>query len=132
LNAPVNISGTDYFDYFPVQAANTNGFNDQILPTATKNVGTLTFTSGTGEGTWDVYVVNQQAQSGGLPVSFTQNAALAEAGFGNLPATNGAFLKIGSVSVVPEPSTTAVATMAMAGVVMMQWRTYRRRLEEND
>lgn len=132
LNAPVNISGTDYFDYFPVQAANTNGFNDQILPAATKNAGTLTFTSGTGEGTWDLYVVNQQAQSGGLPASFTQNAALAESGFGNLPATNGSFLKIGTISVVPEPSTVGVASMAILGISLMQLRSWRRGLRENE
>ncbi|MFM7205288.1 MAG: PEP-CTERM sorting domain-containing protein [Planctomycetaceae bacterium] len=75
-------------------------------------------------GTWDVYVVNQEAQPGGLPVSLTQTADLTASGFGNLAAVNGANVKVATIAVaVPEP-----ASLAFAGVVVMATaaRTIRR------
>ena len=109
LLAPVVISGTDYFDYFNVQGTNTNGFDDPLAAGVTKNVGVVNLLAGSEPGTWDVYVVNQEPEEGGLPVSFLQLASGIEFGFGNLAALDGARLLIGSVTVVPEPSGIALA-----------------------
>lgn len=127
LNAPVTISGTDYFDYYPVQAANTNGANDPLAPAATRNIGALSFTAGAGTGTWAVYVVNQEPQEGGLPLSFYLNAAFADFGFGNLPAVNGASLLVGTVgwTAVPEPASLGIVGSALLVLFVRRCRGAR-------
>lgn len=112
LIAPIDISGTEYFNYYSVQAANTNGFDDPLAAAASRNIGRLAFAATSGTGTWDVYVINQAAQDGGLPVSFLQDSTT-EFGFGNLSATDGASLLIGGITVtVPEPSLVALVAAA--------------------
>ena len=117
LNAPIVIDGTDYFDYYSVQVAATDGFNYQLFAGNTKNAGLMTFTND-GPGTWDLYVVNQERQTGGLPVTLLQTADTTDYGFGNLPEGNGEYLKIGTITAVPEPSTVALAGMAFAAVLV--------------
>lgn len=112
LNAPISISGTNYFDYFSVQVAATDNFNYPLAAGVTKDAGLMSFSS-SGQGAWDVYVVNQAAQSGGLPVSVLQINTGTAFGFGNLAATNGASLKIGTITAVPEPSTVVLAGVAV-------------------
>ena len=120
LNAPVTIAGTEYFEYYPVQAANTNGVDDALVAAATRDIGSLNVASVDGAGTWAIYVVNQEPPEGGLPVSFFQNAAPADFGFGNLPADNGANLLVGTVtvSVVPEPAGVGMAGCAFIMLVI--------------
>lgn len=113
LNAPITLGGTDYFDYYSVQVGAVNGFNYLLAPAATANVGVMTFTSD-GPGTWDMYVVNQAPQPGGLPVSLFQTADTTDFGFGNLAVGNGEYLKVGTITAVPEPSTWVAAGMAAA------------------
>lgn len=120
LNAPVTIAGTEYFEYYPVQAANTNGVDDVLAAAATRNIGALNVASLEGTGTWAIYVVNQEPAVGGLPVSFFQDAAFADFGFGNLPATNGANLLVGTVtvSVVPEPASIGLVGCALVALAI--------------
>jgi len=123
LNAPINIGGFNYFDYYSVQVGATDNFNYQLLAGATKDAGLMTFTT-SGEGAWDVYVVNQTAQPGGLPVSVLQNNLGDEFGFGNLPAANGESLLVGTITAVPEPST--VVLVGCAALALVAGRTRRR------
>ena len=128
LNAPVNIAGTDYFDYYFVATAATDAFNYPLAAGVTKDAGLMTF-SVSGQGTWDVYAVNQEAQPGGLPVSLIQDNTSDEFGFGNLPAANGASLMIGTITAVPEPSTIALGGVALlVGLVPALRRQLRGRL----
>jgi hypothetical protein len=71
-----------------------------------------------------VYVVNQTAQPGGLPVSVLQNNLGDEFGFGNLPAANGESLLVGTITAVPEPST--VVLVGCAALALVAGRTRRR------
>lgn len=123
LIAPVTISGTEYFEYFQVQAANTNGFDDPLGVAASRNIGTLNFSVIDGNGTWDIYMINQEAQEGGLPISFLQDSELADFPFGNLPAVNGEALLVGTVTAVPEPTT---LLLAGCGCLSLAVRRFRR------
>jgi len=124
LLAPVVISGTEYFDYFKVEGTNTNGFDDPLAAGVTKNVGVINLSAGLEPGTWDVYVVNQEPEVGGLPVSFLQLADLDVFGFGNLAVLDGANLLVGSVVVVPEPS--SIALVGCGGLTFLAlWRRRR-------
>lgn len=125
LIAPVTISGTEYFEYFQVQAGNTNGFDDPLAVGASRNIGTLNFSVIDGNGTWDIYMINQEAQEGGLPISFLQDSELADFGFGNLPAVNGEALLVGTVTAVPEPTTLLLA--ASGGLALAVRRIRNRR-----
>lgn len=124
LNAPINVGGTDYFDYYPVQVAATDGFNYQLAPGETKNAGVLAFTSDA-PGTWNVYLVNQEPQPGGLPVTFFQIADTTEFGFGNLPVGNGEFLQVGTITAVPEPSGLIAAGMAFTAIACSRYARRR-------
>ena len=128
LLAPVIISGTAYSNYFSVQGANGNGDDDPLAAGITKNVGVVNLLAGSEPGTWNVYVVNQEPEAGGLPVSFLQLSNLDVFGFGNLVAEDGAHLLIGSVVVVPEPS--SIALVGCGGLALVaSWcrrRTARR------
>ena len=105
--------------------AATDGFNYQLFAGATRNVGLMTF-SNDGPGTWNLYVVNQEPQVGGLPVSLLQEADATDYGFGNLQPLNGEYLQIGTITAVPEPSTVALAGVALASVLVPG---LRRRLQ---
>lgn len=112
LIAPIDISGTEYFNYYGVQAANTNGFDDPFAAAASRNIGRMAFAATSGTGTWNIYAINQAAQDGGLPVSFLQDSTN-EYGFGNLSATDGASVLIAEITVVvPEPSLAALGVAA--------------------
>lgn len=117
LQAPIVILGTEYFQYFEVQGSNTNGFDDPLAAGITKNVGVVKLSAGSMPGTWDAYVVNQTPEEGGLPVSFLQLASGIEFGFGNLAALDGSRLFIGSLTVVPEPS--SITLVGCGGLALM-------------
>lgn len=122
LLAPVVISGTEYFDFFNVQGTNTDGFDDPLAAGTTKNVGVVNLSAGFEPGAWDVYVVNEAPEVGGLPVSFLQLSDLEVFGFGNLAELDGAHLLIGSVTVVPEPSSIALVGCGGIALVASWWR----------
>ena len=129
LLAPVDVSGTEYFDYFSVQGANSNGADNELAAGVTKNVGVVNLLAGSEPGTWDVYVVNQEPEAGGLPVSFWQLATGDDFGFGNLAALDGAYLLVGSVVVVPEPS--SIVLVGCGGLALVaSW--CRRRATRRD
>lgn len=130
LISPVTIEGTDYYAYYPLQAANTDATNWPLGVDVSKNVGTMTFTAGPAEdntvSTWDVYVVSQSYESPAFPPTFFANAALAPSDFGNLLAVDGGLLKIGTVTVtaVPEPGS---LTLAAVGAAFAAGAVIRRR-----
>lgn len=128
LTSPVSIDGQDYYSFYLVTGLNDDGLNYQLLPTQTKNVGTLNFTAGPeieGNSSWDIYVVSQSYSSPGFPPSFTATAALVPAVFGNLLGEDGAKLKIGTVTVaaVPEPGT---ISLTVIGFLSARWAARRR------
>lgn len=130
LISPVTIAGTDYYAYYPVQAANTDATDWPLGVAASKNAGRMTFTAGPADdntvSTWDVYVVTQSYVAPQFPPTFFANAALDPSDFGNLPPVDGGLLKIGTVTVtaVPEPGSLALAAI---GAVCALGAASRRR-----
>lgn len=130
LISPVTIDAVDYYSYYALQAANTDGTNWPLSAGASKNVGSITFSGLTDEetvSTWDVYVVSQSYASPQFPPTFYANAALVPSDYGNLPAEDGGKIKIGTVTVtaVPEPGTLTLA--AIGAAVAIGAATRRRR-----
>ena len=89
--------------------ANTLGVN------TTKNFASFVLQASVGaSGTWGFFAVNQSLAGGPSYWADTDGASTA---FGNLPATNGSSLQIGTITVtaVPEPSSIVLAAFAVAG-----------------
>lgn len=123
LDAPITVSGTDYYAYYPAFAANTTSFNEQIVASSSKNLGTLTFSAAEGTlGAWQVYLANQDVPQ---KTFFSRAAPYGTTSFDDLPAFNGSMVLIGSVFVVPEPST--LVGLATAGVAFGAITICRRR-----
>lgn len=100
-----------------------------VLGNATYNMGTLGITASAGAfGTWNVYAIQQ-----GTPhQSFWTNGSLTEVDFGNLPRSAGdSSIQLGTITVVPEPNSLALAALGV-GVVTCFLYSRRRRVPRSD
>lgn len=125
LDAPITVTGTDYYDYYPAFGSNTTSYNDLLAAGQTRNLCQLTFSvlEGTA-GSWQVYIANQESPQ----KSFWSKFPSPDSAFSDVPAANGSAVLIGTVQVVPEPGSLALI-MAAGGLLAFgqrtRWRTCR-------
>ncbi len=95
-----------------------------LLSSTSYEMGTLGFTASAGAlGTWNVYAVQQ---GGSSYQSFWTNGALTDTDFGNLPRGAGnSSLLLGTITVVPEPGSLALAALGL-GIVVCSAHARRR------
>jgi len=123
-----DINGTS--GYFSVQI--TGGTDDPygvLAPQETANLATLSFTSSADAfGTWNIFVVNEEDETG-LTVSNITDGNFSTIQFSNLTApafgASGDSFQVGSVIVVPEPSTLTLAGLGCAVVGYAAWKRRR-------
>lgn len=121
LDAPITVSGMDYYDYYPALAGNTTSYNESLGAGQTRNLGTLTFSASEGTaGTWQVYLANQESPQ----KSFSSKYPSPDSSFSDLPAINGSSVLVGTVEVVPEPGTSGL--LAVAGFLLAGRRCAKR------
>ena len=95
----------------------------------TANLAALSFTAGASAfGTWNIFVVNEEAESGET-VSNITDGNFSTIQFSNLTApafsATGVSVQVGSVIVVPEPSTLTLAGLGCAVVGYAAWKRRR-------
>jgi hypothetical protein len=98
----------------------------------TANLAALSFTAGASAfGTWNIFVVNEEAESGATVSNITdgnfnyvQFSNLTAPAFTDIPNTGVSF-QVGSVIVVPEPSTLTLAGLGCAVVGYAAWKRRR-------
>lgn len=123
LDAPITVSGTDYTSFYPAFAANNTAFNEQLAASQSKNMGTLEFSAADGTlGTWQVYLANQASPQKSF---YSTTSPSSDFTFDDLPAIDGSLVLIGTVQVVPEPST--LVGLLAGGVAVAAYRGRKRR-----
>jgi hypothetical protein len=124
------INGTSgYFDVRIIGATDAEGFYGVLAPGDTANLATLSFTADASAfGTWNVFVVNEEAESGETVSNITDDT-FSTIQFSNLTAPSypdtGVSFQVGSVIVVPEPSTLSLAGLGCALVGYAAWKRRR-------
>jgi len=118
LNTATN--GTTAYKYLGI--SNVDNTTTTFSLGQSLNLANLAISSSAGaSGNWNLYAVNQ---------SPSQSAWLDVTGqgidYGNLPATNGTSVLVGSVAVVPEPQGIVLAGSAIAAAGCCAWRARRR------
>ena len=125
-----NINGTAGYSLVGISGATDAEGNYGVLaPGDTANLAVLSFTAAADAfGTWNIFVVNEEAGSGAT-VSNISDGNFNSVQFSNLtapsyPAT-GDSVQVGSVIVVPEPSTLTLAGLGCALVGYAAWKRRR-------
>jgi hypothetical protein len=125
-----DINGTSgYREMSIIGATDAEGFYGVLAPGDTANLATLSFTADASAfGTWNIFVVNEEAESGET-VSNITDGNFSTIQFSNLTApafgASGDSFQVGSVIVVPEPSTLTLAGLGCALVGYAAWKRRR-------
>ena len=125
-----DINGTS--SYFLVEIlgdVDAEGNYGVLLPGETADLAMLNFTADASAfGTWNIFVVNEEAESGET-VSNITDGNFNPVQFSNLTApafpASGVSVQVGSVIVVPEPSTLTLAGLGCALVGYAAWKRRR-------
>ena len=125
-----DINGTS--SYFLVEIlgdVDAEGNYGVLLPGETADLAMLNFTADASAfGTWNIFVVNEEAESGET-VSNITDGNFNPVQFSNLTApafpASGVSVQVGSVIVVPEPSTLTLAGLGCAVVGYAAWKRRR-------
>ena len=129
VNGDIN-GTTGYREMSIIGATDAEGFYGVLAPGDTANLATLSFTAGADAfGTWNVFVVNEEKDVSGATVSNITDGNFNYVQFSNLtapafPAPGDSF-QVGSVIVVPEPSTLTLAGLGCALVGYAAWKRRR-------
>jgi hypothetical protein len=128
VNGDIN-GTTGYLEMSIIGATDAEGFYGVLAPGDTANVATLSFTADASAfGTWNIFVVNEEAESGETVSNITAGD-FSTVQFSNLTApafpNTGVSVQVGSVIVVPEPSTLTVAGLGCALVGYAAWNRRR-------
>jgi|GEM_PF-2701093 len=125
-----DINGTAGYSLVGISGAlDTEGNYGVLAPGETAALAVLSFTAAADAfGTWNIFVVNEEAQSGATVSNITAGD-LSTVQFSNLTApafpNTGVSVQVGSVIVVPEPSTLTVAGLGCALVGYAAWKRRR-------
>jgi len=125
-----NINGTAGYSLVGISGAvDAEGNYGVLAPGETANLAMLSFTAAADAfGTWNIFVVNEEAESGATISNITAGD-LSTIQFSNLTApafpNTGVSVQVGSVIVVPEPSTLTVAGLGCAVVGYAAWKRRR-------
>ena len=125
-----NINGTSGYVLVEISGdVDAEGNYGVLLPGQTADLAMLNFTADASAfGTWNVFAVNEENDQG-VPVSYISDGNFNPVQFSNLTAPSypdtGVSFQVGSVIVVPEPSTLTLAGLGCALVGYAAWNRRR-------